>query len=55
MSVPHIVFYDRTSLFVSQTACLLTFVTYCLAMYPDVLRRLRQEILSTIGTTRAPR
>lgn len=36
------------------TAGLLTFVTYCLAMHPDVLARLREEILSTVGATRAP-
>ena len=39
----------------AQTASLLTFVTYCLAMYPEVLRRLRQEIFETVGRVRAPR
>ncbi|KAF8498338.1 cytochrome P450 [Gautieria morchelliformis] len=36
------------------TAGLLTFVTYCLAMHPDVLARLREEVLNTVGPTRAP-
>ncbi|KAF8577266.1 CYP63 cytochrome P450 monooxygenase-like protein [Ramaria rubella] len=36
------------------TAGLLTFVAYCLSMHPDVLARLREEILSTVGTSRAP-
>ncbi|KAF8481444.1 CYP63 cytochrome P450 monooxygenase-like protein [Gautieria morchelliformis] len=36
------------------TASLLTFVCYCLAMHPEVLRRLRQEILETVGNVRAP-
>ncbi|KIJ34667.1 hypothetical protein M422DRAFT_233351 [Sphaerobolus stellatus SS14] len=36
------------------TAGLLTFVAYCLATNPDVLLRLREEILSTIGASRAP-
>jgi len=36
------------------TAGLLTFMAYCLAMHPDVLARLREEVLSTIGPNRAP-
>ncbi|KAF8585830.1 cytochrome P450 [Ramaria rubella] len=36
------------------TASLLTFTIYCLAMHPDVLSRLRKEILSSIGSTRSP-
>jgi len=36
------------------TAGLLTFATYSLAMHPDVLARLREEVVSTVGTTRAP-
>ncbi|KIJ34660.1 hypothetical protein M422DRAFT_181873 [Sphaerobolus stellatus SS14] len=36
------------------TASLLTFVTYCLAMHPEALARLREEIISTIGKERAP-
>jgi len=37
-----------------QTACLLTFTTYCLSLHPDVLQRLREEILKTVGPDRAP-
>ncbi|KDQ21154.1 hypothetical protein BOTBODRAFT_149912 [Botryobasidium botryosum FD-172 SS1] len=36
------------------TASTLTFATYALAMYPHVLRKLRQEILDTVGTQRRP-
>jgi len=36
------------------TAATLTFVTYALAMYPDVLRKLRQEILDIVGAQRRP-
>jgi len=36
------------------TAGLLTFVTYCLAMHPETLARLREEIVSTVGTSRTP-
>ncbi|KAF8528399.1 cytochrome P450 monooxygenase pc-1 [Hysterangium stoloniferum] len=36
------------------TAGLLTFMVYCLAMHPDVLARLREEIVRTIGPKRVP-
>lgn len=36
------------------TAATLTFVVYMLAEHPDVLRRLREEILSKVGTSRRP-
>jgi cytochrome P450 len=36
------------------TASTLTFVIYCLAMYPHVLIRLREEILAHVGPTRRP-
>jgi Cytochrome P450 len=37
-----------------QTAGLLTFTVYCLAMHPEVLARLREEIVGNVGTGRAP-
>ncbi|KAL5533818.1 hypothetical protein ACEPAG_278 [Sanghuangporus baumii] len=36
------------------TAATLTFATYCLAMYPNVMRRLREEILAVVGSVRNP-
>ncbi|TDL23414.1 cytochrome P450 monooxygenase CYP63 [Rickenella mellea] len=36
------------------TSCLLTFVTYFMAMYPDVAKRLRDEVLESHGTNTAP-
>ncbi|KAI0328645.1 cytochrome P450 [Cubamyces sp. BRFM 1775] len=36
------------------TACTLTFAVYRLAEHPDVLQRLREEILSVVGPTRRP-
>ncbi|KAG1875454.1 cytochrome P450 [Suillus subalutaceus] len=36
------------------TAATLTFVIYMLAQNPDVLRRLREEILSKVGSSRRP-
>ncbi|KAJ7433135.1 cytochrome P450 [Mycena galericulata] len=36
------------------TACLLTFVMYMLTDHPAVLKRLRAEILETVGPERAP-
>ncbi|KAF8125693.1 cytochrome P450 [Mycena galopus ATCC 62051] len=36
------------------TACLLTFVVYMLTQHPEVLAKLRAEILSTMGPSRAP-
>ncbi|KDQ19554.1 hypothetical protein BOTBODRAFT_28130 [Botryobasidium botryosum FD-172 SS1] len=36
------------------TASTLTFATYALAMYPNILQKLRQEILDTVGTQRQP-
>ncbi|KAG1875428.1 cytochrome P450 [Suillus subalutaceus] len=36
------------------TAATLTFVIYMLTQHPDVLRRLREEILSKVGSSRRP-
>ncbi|KAJ7661715.1 cytochrome P450 monooxygenase CYP63 [Mycena rosella] len=36
------------------TACLLTFVTYFMAIYPDMARKLRAEVLSHCGPHGAP-
>ena len=36
------------------TAATLTFIFYLLASYPDVLARLRDEIISKIGPNRRP-
>ncbi|KLO20137.1 cytochrome P450 monooxygenase pc-1 [Schizopora paradoxa] len=36
------------------TASTLTFAVYCLAMYPEILARLRQEVLTKVGTERHP-
>ncbi|CAK5262403.1 unnamed protein product [Mycena citricolor] len=36
------------------TACLLTFTVYMLAEHPEVLSKLRQEIMDSVGSTRAP-
>ncbi|KAK0473656.1 cytochrome P450 monooxygenase pc-1 [Armillaria luteobubalina] len=36
------------------TASTLTFVVYFLSMYPDVCSRLREEVLTRVGTTRTP-
>lgn len=36
------------------TSCLLTFVTYIMALHPDVTRKMRAEVLKLIGPTRAP-
>lgn len=37
-----------------QTASTLTSAIYLMAMHPDVLRRLREEILEKVGPTRRP-
>ena len=36
------------------TACTLTFAVYRLAEHPDVMQRLRAEVLSMVGRTRRP-
>jgi hypothetical protein len=36
------------------TAATLTFLIYLLAMHPDVMKRLRDEILEQVGSTRRP-
>ncbi|OJT15759.1 Cytochrome P450 52A3-A [Trametes pubescens] len=36
------------------TACTLTFAIYRLAEHPDILKRLREEILDVVGPTRRP-
>lgn len=38
----------------SKTASTLTFAVYLLAEHPDVLKRLREEILNKLGSTRRP-
>ncbi|KAK0219150.1 cytochrome P450 [Armillaria fumosa] len=38
----------------NTTASTLTFVVYFLSLYPDVCSRLREEILTRVGTTRTP-
>ena len=38
----------------SQTAATLTFAVYLLCLYPDVLKRLRAEIMDKIGPTHTP-
>lgn len=37
-----------------QTASMLTVTIYFLSQYPDVLRRLRQEVIDTVGTHGRP-
>ena len=37
-----------------QTAATLTFCTYLMALYPDITKRLREEILEKVGTARSP-
>ncbi|KAF8646030.1 hypothetical protein AX16_007455 [Volvariella volvacea WC 439] len=36
------------------TATVLTYVTYFMALYPDVTKRLRDEVISAVGTQTAP-
>ncbi|KAF9070001.1 cytochrome P450 [Rhodocollybia butyracea] len=36
------------------TAATLTFVVYCLSMYPEIMQRLRQEILEKVGPSKRP-
>ncbi|KIJ47978.1 hypothetical protein M422DRAFT_248124 [Sphaerobolus stellatus SS14] len=36
------------------TASLITFTTFCLAMHPEIVQRLRQEISDTLGFDKAP-
>ena len=38
----------------SQTAATLTFCTYLMALYPDITKRLREEVLEKVGTARSP-
>ena len=38
----------------SQTAATLTFCTYLMAMYPDITKRLREEVLEKVGIARSP-
>jgi cytochrome P450 len=38
----------------SQTACLLTYVTYFMAIHPNVTKRLRAEVLAHCGPNNAP-
>ena len=40
--------------FTLQTACTLTFAVYMLAMHPSVFARLRNEILTQVGSKRRP-
>ena len=36
------------------TACTLTYAVYRMAEHPDILKRLREEILSVVGPSRRP-
>lgn len=36
------------------TSCLLTYVTYAMAMYPDIARKMREEVLQHCGSTQSP-
>lgn len=36
------------------TSCLLTYVTYLMALHPDVTQRLRAEVLKVVGPTNSP-
>lgn len=47
---PHII----NLLSLLQTAGLLTFVIYLLSQHPNILARLREEILSQVGSTKHP-
>lgn len=40
--------------YVDQTACLLTYVTYFMAMHPEVTKRMREEVLRTHGSHQVP-
>jgi len=51
--------YDSTTLgygtkLPSQTASTLTFVMFLLSLHPEVLQRLREEILEVVGPTERP-
>lgn len=37
-----------------QTSTTLTYIVYLLSLHPDVLSRLREEVLSRVGQTRCP-
>lgn len=37
-----------------KTAATLTFLVYMLSQHPEVMRRLREEVLSTVGPSRRP-
>ena len=41
-------------LILAQTACALTFVTYFMALHPEMAQRLRAEVLEHHGTERLP-
>lgn len=43
---------ELTTLF--QTASLLTFAVYLLAMHPDVMERARAEVLNIVGESETP-
>ena len=45
---------DSLTLKVFQTSTTLTYLVYLLSLHPDVLRRLREEVLSRVGPTRCP-
>jgi hypothetical protein len=46
--------YSRNAKTPFQTAATITFVIYMLAQHPDVLLRLREEILTEVGSSRRP-
>lgn len=42
------------SLTLLQLAVVLTITVYFLSQYPDVMKRLREEVLAKVGSARAP-
>ena len=48
--------YNDHSLLISiwQTACVLTYITYFMAIHPDVTQKLRTEVLERCGPTSSP-
>ena len=44
----------QLTILIKQTACLLTYAFYMLAEHPEISDRLRQEILSKVGSTNRP-
>jgi len=44
----------QTALHLLQSSSALTFLFYFLSMHPDVLQRLRKEVLDTVGPSARP-